>query len=149
METQVQTQVRLLMEQQAIDLFAIFYRGPMLHYGFTVIVFDFGPSGNVAFKSNLRVGPLCETMAQVIASFSGGPARLSPRGITPELLREMAGIAKETQPAGTGYAIIIGDTSGSAYVSNAVRDDMVRMLENELMPKWRLIAATEAGHERS
>jgi hypothetical protein len=136
-ETTLELQLRLLLETQCGELFDRLYVQPLHMHAFTVLAFDFGSTGHAAFKSNLSRSELVALFEDLISSFTGGPPRFAPRGVNAELLRVLAGLAKDILPAGIGYVIVIGDSAASAYVANADRDDVVRMLENEALPAWR------------
>lgn len=132
---------RLALEQRGADLFDWLYTGQLRHFAFTVIVFDFtdeqGNHGHVAFKTSLPFPALVETAVNLVTSFEGGPARYAPRGMSEKLLRAVATRAKNKLPPRVGYALIIGDPSGTAYASNAERPNVLELLKNELLPKWR------------
>src|SRR6187399_2287277 len=136
-EPLLEKQLRLLLEQQGAELFGRLYVGPLRAHDLTVLAFDLGEKGHVAFKTSLLRPGLVEMMEGMIASFSGGPPRFAPAGMSHELLRLLGTTAKELLPAGIGYVIVIGDAARSAYVSNGNRADVCTMIEAELLPNWR------------
>lgn len=137
-ETFVETQMRLVLEQQCADTFRKLYKGRLARYAFSLLVFDFGEphSGNVAFKTSLTKPDLARAFTRLIESWSGGPHRFAPEGVDAALLRQLANDAKAAFPAGVGFVILIGDALESAYVSNAERADVAKMIRNDLMPEW-------------
>ena len=51
------------------------------------------------------------------------------------MLRQLADDAKMLLP-GVGFIAFIGNASESAYVSNAERTDVAKMIRNDLLPQW-------------
>lgn len=137
----VEKQVRLLLEQQAAATFTKLYSGSLTRHHFTLIAFDFGDSGNVAFKTSLRPAERVDTFQALIGSWEGGPVRFAPQGLRPTTLRDLADAAKQEFQAGIGFVMVVGDALESAYVSNAERSDVAKIIRAELLPHW----AEEAG----
>lgn len=137
-ETFVDTQVRLVLEQQCADAFRKLYTGRLKRYPFTFIAADFGEpqTGNVAFKTSLSKPDLAAAFETVLASWNKGPQRYAPEGVDAVLLRQLANNAKAALPAGVGFIALIGDAEESAYVSSCERTCVAEMLRNDLLPQW-------------
>lgn len=139
-ETFVDKQMRLLVEQQAVDLFGFLHQPPLHRFDFTVLVMDYNnddaSGGHTAVKSTLSKPAFVATIEALLASWSGGPVRFAPPGISTELLRFLAAAAREALSAGFGYALLIGNADSLSYVAKVERASMKALLE-ELLPTWR------------
>jgi hypothetical protein len=137
-ETPVDTQVRLVLEQQCAETFRKLYTGRLRRWPFTLIAADFGEAheGNVAFKTSLTKPDLADAFTRLLEGWVGGAPRFAPEGVDAVLLRQVANGAKDSLPAGVGFIILIGDALESAYVSSCERTDVAKMLRNDLLPEW-------------
>ena len=82
-ESFVQTQVRLVLEQQCADVFWALHRGALADRDFTVLLFDYGV-GNVAFKTKLALAALVSTWTLLLNSWRGLAERRPIPGIGAE-----------------------------------------------------------------
>lgn len=136
----VDTQLRLLLEQQCAEVFTRLYTGVLAAHHFTLIAFDFSEDeankGNVAFKSSMGHRSRIEAFSRLLEHWDGGPPRFAPPGIDGDILRELAETAKREFQAGTGFVALVGDARASAYISNSERQDVANMLRTDLIPAW-------------
>lgn len=140
-ESIVQTQVRLVLEQQCAALFGLLWPAFAHLCDLTLLVYDFGDSGNVAFKTSLRTRPelvrICE--ATLERWRTGMPGPVEPGAALPdeEILRVAAEIAKREMPAGVGFSLLLGRGTTSVYISNGERSTVAELIRNDLLPQWR------------
>lgn len=132
----VETQVRLVLEQQCADVFWALQRGPLADRDFTILLFDYG-KGNVAFKTKLALSELVATWTLLLDSWRGLAQRRPVPGLDAEQLQAFGRETASRVPAGCGFALLIGRDEESGYIATANRDDMLRMVGNELLPQWR------------
>lgn len=138
-ESFVETQVRLVLEQQCADVFRALHGGALAERDFTILLFDYGV-GNVAFKTKLALAALVSTWTMLLDSWRGLATRRPLPGVGPLQLQQYGKEAASRVPAGVGFALLIGEDEESAYIATADRTDMLRMVGNELLPKWRAAA---------
>lgn len=132
-------EARLMLERQTAGVFRLFFNHApaLLGQEFTILAFDFGDYGHVAYKTTLPANWLIRTFDYLMASWSGGPKICSPPGVYPGELKELAKAIREALPDGIGFALVIGMVERVAYVSSAHRSDIRALVETELLPAWR------------
>ncbi len=120
-------------------------------FGFTLLLFDFGATGSVAFKSQSSLPDLVCITKGWLKRWEGAPADPSSEPLAPtqELLQFAADGVRALLPDGTGYALFCGfvgeDGEGRplGYASNADREDVVRMMRDDLLPRWEQQSSTQ------
>jgi hypothetical protein len=121
-------------------------------FGFTLLVFDFGDSGDLAFKSQSTLADLLSITRAWLKRWDGTSVEHeedSPLAPTQELLQFAADGVKAWLPAGIGYALFCGFVDENSegrplgYVSNAERVDVAKMLRDELIPRWEQQNSTQ------
>jgi hypothetical protein len=128
---------RLELEAECVKAFNVLRVAPDLRgHDLTLLFFDYGDKGNVAFKTSLSVGTLADTFETLIRCWRTGVGRKGVPGIGEFQLTRLQKALKKT-PEGVGCALLIGRGERTAYIGRCDRADMIRMLENELIPNWR------------
>jgi hypothetical protein len=138
-ESTDELQARLRLERQTAGVFRLFFQHAPTLVGleFTILAFDHGDSGHVAYKTSLPIEYLIRTFERLIGAWDGGPPIYAPPGIEPYSLKLLGGAIKKALPAGTGFAVVVGALDRIAYMSASERADVRLMIETELLPNWR------------
>jgi hypothetical protein len=136
-ESNTQTQVRLVLEQRCADTFRKLYKGKITRYPFTLVAFDFGNQtyDNVAFKTSLTMPALADAFSALLEGWLGRAPRFSPDGVDSYMIRQLAEDVKDALP-GLGFIALLGDSASYAYVSNAERTSVAKLIRNDLLPEW-------------
>lgn len=106
---------------------------------FTLIFFDLGGPGHVAFISTLSRPEMIDAWRQLLASWKAhrprvGFAKPGQRVATAAEVHA-AGEAVNAPP-GVGYALLIGSGELTSYHANGDREGVTELLEMELFPNW-------------
>lgn len=139
-ESLVNRQLRLLLEQQTAAAFMSLVDGLLRGTSFTLLGYDFGPEGNVAFKTTLQAGELAPMARGLLARWASGSTNIGTTGdrsevVDPTVLRKVHDKLTAELPAGVGYSLLIGSKFCTGYLSNAERHGVIEMLE-KLAATW-------------
>lgn len=139
-ESFINKQLRLLLEQQTAAAFANLEKGPLAGRHFTLLGYDFGPEGNVAYKSTLAAEQLAPMARGLLLRWGSGTTVVGSTGdraevVEPEVLRAVHDKLTRELPAGVGYSLMIGSKFCTGYLSNAERSGVIEMLE-KLTISW-------------
>ncbi len=139
-ETLLNRQLRLLLEQQTADAFLGLVHGPLAVVQFTLICCDYGPEGNVAYKTTVERSELVSVTRQLLDRWARGethqratddPTQCAPLG----LLERAHDQLKRELPAGVGFALLIGSKYCGGYIASIDRPGAVEML-GKLADAW-------------
>lgn len=139
-ESFVNKQLRLLLEQQTAAAFMSLVNGPLAGTHFTLLGYDFGPEGNVAYKTTLKATELAPMARGLLLRWGSGTTAIGSTGDRAEVvdghtLRDVQYKLKRELPAGVGYSLLIGSKFCTGYLSNAERHGVIEMLE-KLANSW-------------
>lgn len=140
-EAFVNRQLRLLLEQQTAAAFMSLLSGPLAGTEFTLLGYDFGPEGNVAFKTTVRDGlQLAGLMRGLLQRWGSGRATVGSTGdraevVDPDVLHAVHAQLTRELPAGVGYSLLIGSKLCTGYLSNAERHGVIEMI-GKLASTW-------------
>lgn len=145
----VNKQLRILLEQQTAAAFMSLVDGLLRGTAFTLLGYDFGPEGNVAFKTTLKPAELGPMTRGLLARWASGATNIGTTGdrsevVDPTVLRKVHDKLTAELPAGVGYSLLIGSKFCTGYLSNAERHGVIEMLE-KLATTWE----QEARHAGS
>lgn len=132
-ESIVNKQMRLLLEQQTAAAFMDLVHGPLLGLPFSLLGYDFGPEGNVAYKTTLSRPEFVRLLRGLLNRWAGGATQLGAVGsreevIDAELLRSVGDRLRDGLPAGVGFSLLIGSRLCTAYISSAERSGVIELL---------------------
>ena len=138
-ESFAERQLRLQLETLCSRQFERLASGPLRAYLFTLLMFDFGESGNVAFKTCLDRSALIETFEALLASWKEKRLRVGfgPPGILPGLDEIKAAGESIERSEAVGYALLVGAGELSSYIAVGERAGVAEMIEKTLLPAWR------------
>jgi hypothetical protein len=116
-------------------------KGMLQDRHFTLLFFDYGETGHVAFTSTLNGAQRVEVFAALLESWRTGTPRVGviKDGCTREefSLEHAEKLSAEVQcPPGVGFALLVG-YGATYYVATAEREDVARLLAIELLPIWQ------------
>jgi hypothetical protein len=139
-EAFVNKQLRLLLEQQTAEAFVGLVRGPLRGTEFTLIGFDFGPEGNVAYKTTLDVRQLAPMVRGLLDRWASGTTRVGSTGdraevVDPDVLLQVNDKLQRELPAGVGFSLLIGSLFCTGYLSNVERVGVIECL-GKLATVW-------------
>ncbi len=150
-ESIVETQVRVLLEQQCSKLFRVLMSALPTDAAATLFFVDYGEPGpfqNSAYTTALPKPELIATVESLVQRWKCGSigAVLHDRdahGWVPDatMLEALFRLMKERVPPGVGFALLFGKGACTQYISSCGREGMAKILENELLPAWRTGAA--------
>ncbi len=128
-------QLRLLLEQQTANAFMRLVHGPLIGVQFTLIGCDYGPEGNVAYKTTLQRRELVSVTRQLLARWArGDTSRQATTDATQCVehaqLERIHEQLKRELPAGVGYALLVGSRYCGGYIASIDRPGAVEMLGN-------------------
>lgn len=118
----------------------------------TVVVFDYGQQGHVAYVTGLEPGAparavrtrgmLVNTFEALLARFKQQkPVDVSLSVLTslptPKQLTDLLQAAQAQLPQDTGIVLVCGEGALTHYISTAERAQVARVIEDDLLPKWR------------
>jgi hypothetical protein len=150
-ESFVNKQLRLLLEQQTAAAFMGLVRGPLAGVEFTLLGCDYGPEGNVAFKTTLDRNELISVTRQLLDRWARGDTSQQPttdrtQCVERTLLERVHEQLKRELPAGVGYALIVGSRIPGNYMASIDRPGAIELL-GKLATTWEQEAArAEAQH---
>lgn len=150
--TLVETQVRLILEEQCSTLFRTVMKALPKDATATLLFVDYGEAGepfkNTAYITSLTRPELITTVEALVQRWKCGSQGevLHDRalhGWVPggELLEGIGKLMKAYVPAGVGFALLFGKGGGTQYLATIDRPGMTALFENELLAAWR----AEAG----
>lgn len=139
-ESFINKQLRLLLEQQTAAAFMSLLKGPLARRHFTLLGYDFGPEGNVAYKTTLTATELAPMARGLLLRWGSGTTVVGSTGdraevVEPDVLQQVHDKLTRELPAGVGYSLMIGSKLCTGYLSNADRTGVVEMLE-KLANSW-------------
>lgn len=139
-ESFINKQLRLLLEQQTAAAFMSLLQGPLAGRNFTLLGYDFGPEGNVAYKTTLTVHELAPVARGLLLRWGSGTTAVGSTGdraevVEPEVLGAVHEKLARELPAGVGYSLMIGSKFCTGYLSNTERSGVIEMLE-KLAISW-------------
>lgn len=133
-ESFINKQLRLLLEQQTAAAFMSLVTGPLRGKQFTLLGYDFGPEGNVAYKTTCDVVTLSRLVRGLLSRWGSGTTQIHSTGdrdevVSPGVLRAVHDKLTAELPAGVGYSLLVGSKFCTGYLSNADRSGVIEMLE--------------------
>lgn len=145
-ESFLNKQLRLLLEQQTAAAFKSLIEGPLRGTQFTLLGYDFGPEGNVAYKTTLSAEQRAPVVRGLLARWASGSTKVGACGdraevVDPPVLRAVHELLVAELPAGVGYSLLIGSKLCTGYLSNAERPGVIKMLD-KLATTWEQEART-------
>lgn len=111
----------------------------------TLITFDYGKPGmfsSVDYASNCSAPDMIATCEHFLEHWNIKRARVFEGPPTLKLpqvaeLMEIADWLKHNIEPDRGFALLVGVGAESNYISSAVRADIVTLMQDELLPRWR------------
>ena len=133
-------QLRLLLEQQTADAFMRLVHGPLIGVQFTLVGCDYGPEGNVAYKTTLQRRELVAVTRRLLDRWARGDTSQQSTSDTsqcvePALLERIHEQLKRELPAGVGYALLVGSKICGNYMASIDRPGAVELL-GKLADAW-------------
>ncbi len=113
---------------------------------FTLLFFDLGESGHVAFVTTLTMTELVVAFTFLLQNWKSGLPRVAFSRPGERLMsrKEVIACGNEVQaPPGVGYALLIGKGERTSYIADGERSGVATMIETELLPNWRDMAGAE------
>lgn len=146
-ETVLQTQVRLVLEQQCADMFMKVLAPAHRKFGWnsSLFCFDQGDQGNVAYKSSLPLPALIDTVDRLGRGpwATGGQRFVNARRVIS--MMELAGLADDLKtvcPAGVAFALLVGGGDDVMYIASCEREGVAEIF-GKLVEAWKADIASE------
>lgn len=126
-------QIRHVLQKQCLEAAKRLADGPLKQMEHTLVFFDFGEGGDVAFATTLEKHDLLDTWSRLLRGWDGDQTR-TPGPLNEAQLRECIPVVNA--PAGIGFALLCGIGAATSYIASCHREGMEATIREELLPNW-------------